>query len=89
MPGLSGIDLVVWMEGINDLGAARSTPGPIIAGHQQVVSTLHGAGVKVISATLASSYPPGGVVPANSPLAAAAGSAFAASYGSAQTAIEE
>jgi lysophospholipase L1-like esterase len=83
--GLSGIDLVVWMEGINDLGAARSTPAPIIAGYQQVVSALHGAGVKVMGATLTSSYPPGGVVPANSPLAAAAGPAFAASYGSAQT----
>jgi lysophospholipase L1-like esterase len=83
--GLSGINLVVWMEGTNDLGAAGSTPSPIIAGYQQVVSTLHGTGVKVIGATLTSSYPPGGVVPANSAFAAAFGPPAAASYGSAQT----
>ena len=82
--GLSGINLVVWLEGINDLGSAQSTPAPVIAGYQQVVSALHAAGVKVIGATVTSSYPPGGQVPANSPLAAAS-AALAASYGSAQT----
>ncbi len=83
--GLSGINLVVWMEGINDLGNARSTAEPVIAGYQQVVSALHTAGVKVIGATVTSSLVPGGQVPDNSPLAAATGSAVAASYGSAQT----
>jgi len=82
--GLSGINLVVWMEGINDLGSAGSTADPVIAGYQQVVSTLHTAGVKVIGATVTSSLVPGGQVPANSPLAAAS-AALAASYGSAQT----
>ena len=83
--GLSGINLVVWLEGINDLGGAQSTPAPVIAGYQQVVSALHATGVKVIGATVTSSYPPGGQVPANSPLAALGGPALAASYGSAQT----
>jgi len=83
--GLSGINLMVWLEGINDLGNARSTPDPVIAGYQQVVSTLHTAGVEVIGATVTSSFAPGGEVPANSPLAAATGDAVAASYGSAQT----
>ena len=83
--GLSGINLVVWLEGINDLGSARSTPDPVIAGYQQVVNTLHTAGVQVIGATVTSSFVPGGQVPANSPLAALGGPALAASYGSAQT----
>ncbi len=83
--GLSGINLVVWMEGINDLGNARSTPDPIIAGYQQVVSTLHNAGVAVIGATLTPSLVPGGQVPSNSPLAANASPEIAASYGSART----
>jgi len=82
--GLSGINLVVWMEGINDLGAGN-TAASVIAGYQNVVGQLHQAGVKVIGATVTSSFPPGGQVPANSPLAAAAGPALAASYGSAQT----
>jgi lysophospholipase L1-like esterase len=82
--GLSGLDLVVWMEGINDLGNARLTPDPVIAGYRQVVDALHAAGVAVIGATLTSSLVPGGQVPANSPLAAASAE-LAASYGSAQT----
>ncbi len=76
---------LVWMEGINDLGSAMTTPVPIIAGYQQVVSTLHGAGVAVIGATLTPSLVPGGQVPSNSPLAANVSPAIAASYGSAQT----
>jgi len=82
--GLSGINLVVWLEGINDFGAAGSTPAPVIAGYQQVVNALHAAGIKVIGATVTSSYPPGGMVPANSPLVAIS-PAIAAAYGSAQT----
>jgi lysophospholipase L1-like esterase len=82
---LSGVDLVVWMEGINDLGSARLSPGPIIAGYRQVVQALHNAHIAVIGATLTSAYVPNGQVPANSPLAAAGGVDLAASYGSAQT----
>jgi lysophospholipase L1-like esterase len=82
---LSGLDLVVWMEGINDLGSARLTPAPIIAGYRQVVNALHDAHIGVIGATLTSAYVPNGQVPSNSPLAAAGGADLAASYGSAQT----
>jgi len=82
--GLSGINLMVLLEGINDLGALRGTPAPVIAGYQQVVSALHAAGVKVIGATVTSSFPPGGQVPDNSPLTVL-GTDFAAAYASAQT----
>jgi lysophospholipase L1-like esterase len=81
---LSGVNLVVWMEGINDLGNAQLTPGPIIAGYRQVVAALLKAQIAVIGATLTPSLVPNGQVPANSPLAAAGGQALAASYGSAQ-----
>jgi lysophospholipase L1-like esterase len=81
---LSGVNLVVWMEGINDLGNAQLTPPPIIAGYRQVVAALRKANIAVIGATLTPSFVPNGQVPANSPLAAAAGAAFAASYGCAQ-----
>ncbi|MDQ2805204.1 MAG: GDSL-type esterase/lipase family protein, partial [Pseudomonadota bacterium] len=83
--GLSGLDLVVWMEGINDLGNAKSTPDTVIAGYRQVVGTLHNAGVAVIGATVTSALLPGGQVPGNSPLAANTTGEIAASYGSAQT----
>jgi lysophospholipase L1-like esterase len=82
--GVSGVTHVVWMEGINDLGGLKATPAPIIAGYKTVVASLHQHGIKVVGATLTSSFVPGGVVPPNSPLAVA-GPAFAASYGSAQT----
>lgn len=82
---LSGVGLVVWMEGINDLGSARLTPPPIIAGYQQVVASLHHAHIPVIGATLTPALVPNGQVPPNSPLLAAGGPALAASYGSAQT----
>ena len=81
---MAGVDTVVWMEGINDLGGGQLQPAPIIAGYRQVVSSLHGAGIKVIGATLTSSYVPNGRVPANSPLAAASAT-LAEQYGNAQT----
>jgi lysophospholipase L1-like esterase len=81
---LAGADTVVWMEGINDLGGGQLTPEPIIAGYRQGVASLRNAGLKVIGATLTSSYVPNGQVPANSPLAAAS-AALAEQYGNAQT----
>jgi lysophospholipase L1-like esterase len=81
--GLSGVGIVIWMEGINDLGVGVPTDN-IIGGYQQVVGTLHAAGVRVIGGTLTSSFVPGGVVPPNSPLAAI-DPALAASYGSSDT----
>ena len=82
--GMAGVDTVVWMEGINDLGGGQLTPEPILPGYRQVVSTLHGAGIKVIGATLTSSLVPNGQVPANSPLAAASAT-LAEQYGNTQT----
>lgn len=51
--GLSGSTDVIWLEGINDLGAGHTT-GAIIAGYQDVVSRLHAKGVKVYAGTLTS-----------------------------------
>jgi lysophospholipase L1-like esterase len=82
---VSGAGVVVWLEGINDLGGLATTPPPIIAGYKQIVKTLHSKGILVIGATVTSSLAPGGKPPANSPLAAAAGAAFADRYNSFQT----
>ena len=67
--GLSGLTHVIWLEGINDLGAGYGqaasatpvienpivhTPANIIAGYQNVVGRLHAHGVKVFGATVLS-----------------------------------
>jgi lysophospholipase L1-like esterase len=67
--GLSGVTHVIWLEGINDLGAGYGqgasatplfenpvihTPANIIAGFQNVVARLHARGVKVYGATMIS-----------------------------------
>src|SRR2546428_8347949 len=67
--GLSGLTHVIWMEGINDLGAGYGqgasptpvienpvihTPANIIAGYQNVVGRLRARGIKVIGATMTS-----------------------------------
>ncbi len=82
---LSGVGVVLWMEGINDLGGLATTADPVIAGYRQVVDQLHEHGVAVIGATVTSSLAPGGVPPANSPLLAATGPEVAGRYGSFQT----
>jgi lysophospholipase L1-like esterase len=51
--GLSGLTHVIWLEGINDLGALHLTHD-IIDGYQKVASHLHDAGVKVYAGTLTS-----------------------------------
>jgi lysophospholipase L1-like esterase len=51
--GLSGLTHVVWLEGINDLGAAHPTVD-IIAGYKNVVGRLHAKGIKVYGATMTS-----------------------------------
>ena len=53
--GLSGLTHVIWLEGINDLGALHSTDS-IIAGYRDVVARLHapGVGVKVYAGTVVS-----------------------------------
>jgi lysophospholipase L1-like esterase len=67
--GLSGLTHVIWLEGINDLGAGYGqgasanpvienpvihTPANIIGGYQNVVGRLHAKGVKVYGATIVS-----------------------------------
>src|SRR5450756_471615 len=51
--GLSGLTDVIWLEGINDLGAGHTTAA-IIAGYQKVVAALHAGGIKVFAATMTS-----------------------------------
>jgi lysophospholipase L1-like esterase len=51
--GLSGLTHVIWLEGINDLGAAHPT-GEIIDGYKNAVGRLHAKGIKVYGATLTS-----------------------------------
>lgn len=79
--GLSGLDLVVMLEGSNDL-AEGATSQALIAGYQNVVAQLHTAKLKVIGSTVTPSLAPGGQPPANSPLLLEAGAAFAGSYAS-------
>jgi len=67
--GLSGLTHVIWLEGINDLGAGYGqaagatplfenpgihTPENIIAGYQNVVGRLHARGIKVYGGTIIS-----------------------------------
>lgn len=62
--GLSGLTHVIWLEGINDLGAGYGntatenpvihTPQNIIAGYKDVVARLHHHGIKVYGATVVS-----------------------------------
>ena len=67
--GLSGLTHVIWLEGINDLGAGYGqgasaaplfeipvvhTPANIIAGYQNVVGRLHAKHIKVYGATIVS-----------------------------------
>jgi len=50
---LSGLTHVIWLEGINDLGAFHTTDS-IIAGFRDVATRLHKVGVKVIAGTVVS-----------------------------------
>lgn len=80
---LSGLDTVVWLEGINDLSSG-SEPDAVIAGYRQVVAQLHDAKVKVIGATITSSLIPNDKVLAASPLVASSSLASAKAVGSAK-----
>jgi lysophospholipase L1-like esterase len=51
---LSGVSGVIWLEGINDLGAGTLADS-VTGGIKQVVGTLHHRGIKVIQATITSS----------------------------------
>ncbi len=58
--GLSGLTHVIWLEGINDIGAGTTTDS-IIAGYQNVVGRLHANGIKVYGGTLTSALGISGV----------------------------
>jgi lysophospholipase L1-like esterase len=58
--GLSGLTHVIWLEGINDIGAGTATDA-IIAGYQNVVARLHARGIKVYAGTLTSALGISGV----------------------------
>ena len=44
---------MIWLEGINDLGASH-TPDAVIAGYKDVVARLHAKSIKVYAGTLTS-----------------------------------
>jgi lysophospholipase L1-like esterase len=50
---LSGLTHVIWLEGINDLGAGHTTAA-IIAGYQDIVAGLHAKRIKVFAGTMTS-----------------------------------
>ena len=52
---IPGLSVVVWLEGINDLGTSGAMAESVIAGMKQGVARLHARGVKVIGATITSS----------------------------------
>ena len=52
--GISGLTSVVWLEGINDLGATNATVAEVIAGFQDGVARLRARGVRVVGATTVS-----------------------------------
>lgn len=56
--GISGLTVVVWLQGINDLGIGQNKPEPIIEGYKQVVARLHANGIVVIGCTVTSSVWP-------------------------------
>lgn len=56
MLGLAGLRYVVWLEGINDLGAGLASADDVIKGYKEVVERLHAKKIKVIGATIVSSF---------------------------------
>jgi lysophospholipase L1-like esterase len=56
----SGVTHIVVMEGINDIGNARTNPTPtaedIIAGYKQMIAQAHSRGLKIYGATLTPFY---------------------------------
>jgi lysophospholipase L1-like esterase len=55
-----GVTHVIFMEGINDIGAALQNPTPtaedIIAGHKQIIERAHTRGLKIYGGTLTPFY---------------------------------
>ena len=55
MFGVEGLRYVVWLAGINDLGACLVSADEVIQGFKDVVERLHAKNIKVIGATVVSS----------------------------------
>jgi lysophospholipase L1-like esterase len=54
--GVASLRYVVWLEGINDLGACLASAEDVIQGYKAVIERLHAKDIKVIGATLVSSF---------------------------------
>jgi len=54
--GVAGLRYVVWLEGINDLGACLVSADEVIQGYKDVVERLHAKKIKVIGTTVVSSF---------------------------------
>ena len=54
--GVEGLRYVVWLEGINDLGACLVSADQVIQGFKDVVERLHAKNIKVVGATVVSSF---------------------------------
>ena len=48
----AGVNDVILLEGINDIGSADAQANQLIAGYQQLISRAHAAGVKIFGGTL-------------------------------------
>ena len=53
---LSGVKHVIWMEGINDYGAAGTPVDAVTAGYRDGVARMKAQGIRVIGATLTSGW---------------------------------
>ncbi len=54
--GVAGLRYVIWLEGINDLGAGLASADQVIKGFKEGVERLHASKIKVIGATIVSSF---------------------------------
>ena len=54
--GVAGLRYVIWLEGVNDLGACLVSADQVVQGYKDVVERLHAKWIKVIGATLVSSF---------------------------------
>jgi lysophospholipase L1-like esterase len=51
---LAGVNTVIWLEGINDLGAPAAPADAVIAGYRRGVERMKKKGIRVIGATITS-----------------------------------
>ena len=56
--GISGLSTVIWLEGINDVGGGQRPVSTVLEGYQNVVGRLHAQGIRVVGATILSSFQP-------------------------------